>query len=92
MRERMATVETAFADVKWNKGFRRFKLKGLEGARVEWTLIHIERNLARLGKALWKSLLIFFKPSSNPPAQRDLAAEKAMTFQELQTQTTTPTA
>ena len=52
MRERLATIEPVFADIKWNKGLNRFKLRGLTGARIEWTLIHMARNLAKLGKAL----------------------------------------
>jgi transposase len=52
MRERLATIEPVFADIKWNKGLKRFKLRGLAGARIEWTLIHMARNLAKLGKAL----------------------------------------
>jgi len=52
MRDRMAKVEPVFADVKWNKGLNRFRLTHLSGARIEWTLTHMARNLAKLGKAL----------------------------------------
>lgn len=52
MRERMATVEPAFADVKGTKGLKRFRMRGLKGARAEWRLIHMARNLAKLGRAL----------------------------------------
>ena len=52
MRERLASIEPVFADIKWNRGLKRFKLRGLAGARIEWTLIHMARNLAKLGKAL----------------------------------------
>ena len=57
MKERMATVEPAFADVKGTKGLKRFRMKGLRGARTEWSLIHMARNLAKLGKRLQRTLL-----------------------------------
>lgn len=56
MRERMAKIEPIFADIKANKGLDRFVLRGLPGARIEWTLIHLARNLKILAKAL-KTLL-----------------------------------
>ena len=52
MRERLSSIEGVFGDVKWNKGLGRLRLMGLSGARLEWTLIHLARNLARLGKGL----------------------------------------
>jgi transposase len=52
MTERMATIEPVFGDIKWNKGLSRFRLRGLDGASIEWTLMHLARNLAKLGKAL----------------------------------------
>jgi transposase len=60
MQERMATIEPVFADVKWNKGLGRFRLSRLTGARLEWTLIHLARNLAKLGKSLTQSLTYLF--------------------------------
>jgi transposase len=52
MKERMASVEPAFADAKATRGFRRLRMRGKAGARVEWTLVHLARNLKKLGKAL----------------------------------------
>jgi transposase len=57
MRERMATIERIFADVCSNKGFRRLRLRGLAGARLEWTLIHMARNILILAKAIFGRLM-----------------------------------
>jgi len=61
MRERMATIEPVFADIKWNKGLNRFKLKGLEGARIEWFLKLLAKNLTKLGRALTGLLGALFR-------------------------------
>jgi transposase len=53
MKERLSCIEPVFGDIKWNKGLKRFKLRGLEGARIEWMLIHMARNLVKLGRAIF---------------------------------------
>jgi len=50
MRERLSCIEPVFGDVKWNKGLGRLKLRGLAGARLEWLLIHLARNLTKFGR------------------------------------------
>jgi hypothetical protein len=52
MTERMATIERVFAQIKANQGFDRFDLKGKKGARIEWLLLHLARNLKILAKAM----------------------------------------
>jgi len=52
MIERMVTIEPVFADIKWNKKMTRFLLRGLTGAKTEWTLMHLMRNLMILAEAL----------------------------------------
>lgn len=42
-------VEAVFGNIKQNKGFRRFLLRGLEKVNVEFGLIAIAHNLQRLG-------------------------------------------
>lgn len=41
-------VETVFAQIKHNKGFRRFYLRGLEKVNVEFGLLSIAHNLSKL--------------------------------------------
>jgi len=52
MRERMATVEPFFGFVKWNRGMNRLHLRGLAGARLEFGLITLSRNVTILGRCL----------------------------------------
>jgi transposase len=47
-RSRGTEVETVFAQIKHNKGFRRFYLRGLEKVNVEFGLLSIAHNLSRL--------------------------------------------
>lgn len=41
-------VEAVFGNIKQNKGFRRFALRGIEKVNVEFGLIAIAQNIARL--------------------------------------------
>ncbi|MDZ7773222.1 MAG: transposase [Balneolaceae bacterium] len=45
---RKATVETVFGIIKEVMGFRRFSLRGLEGASGEWKLVQCAYNLKRM--------------------------------------------
>lgn len=45
---RSHTVEPLFADHKTNRGWRRFRRRGLEPARSEWALMNLSHNLAKL--------------------------------------------
>jgi transposase len=78
MRERMAKIEPVFADIKSNIGFNRFVLRGEAGVRIEWTLIHMARNLRILGLALSCLLSAIFQfymkenDLRNPPRARKM--------------------
>jgi Transposase DDE domain len=47
-RRRQALVEPVIANVKINRGVDRFHLRGLDGARLEWSLACTAHNLMRL--------------------------------------------
>lgn len=47
-RLRQQTVEPVFGIIKEALGFRRFSLRGLAGAEMEWTLVCLAYNLRRL--------------------------------------------
>lgn len=46
--KRSHTVEPVFGDIKENRGFRRFRRRGLPSARSEWALISLSHNLSKL--------------------------------------------
>lgn len=41
-------VEAAFGNIKWNMGFKRFLLRGLEKVKIEWDLLCIAHNFNKL--------------------------------------------
>ena len=45
-------VESVFGDIKWNQGYRRFKLRGKEKVKVEMGLVSISHNLKKLALAI----------------------------------------
>lgn len=45
---RSHTIEPLFGDLKENRGFRRFRRRGLNAARSEWALMTLSHNLAKL--------------------------------------------
>lgn len=45
---RKQTVEPVFSIIKETLGFRRFRLRGLAKANLEWTLVMLAYNLKRL--------------------------------------------
>lgn len=47
-RMRKAIVEPVFGQIKEQRGFRRFSLRGLENVRAEWKLICLTHNLLKL--------------------------------------------
>jgi hypothetical protein len=47
-RLRQPTVEPVFGIIKAALGFRRFSLRGLAGAELEWTLVCLAYNFRRL--------------------------------------------
>jgi hypothetical protein len=44
-------VEAVFGLLKGNKKFRRFHLRGLKKAEVEWGLVSIAHNLTKIAVA-----------------------------------------
>jgi transposase len=47
-KQRSVEVETVFGDIKHNMRFRRFHLRGLAKANIEWGLICIAHNMRKL--------------------------------------------
>jgi transposase/ribosomal protein S15P/S13E len=45
---RAVEVESVFGRLKHNWGFRRFRLRGLEKVKIEWGLLSIAHNMAKL--------------------------------------------
>jgi len=46
-KKRSVDVETVFADIKQNQGFRRFNLRGIEKVNAEFGLIAIAHNIKK---------------------------------------------
>lgn len=49
---RQHTIETVFANTKFNRGIRRFHRRGLAACQAEWRLIAATHNLLKLHRAL----------------------------------------
>jgi transposase len=50
-------VASVFAHIKWNRGFNRFMLRGIEKVSLEWGLLGIAHNIRKLQAAVF----LFFK-------------------------------
>lgn len=50
---RMAIVEPVFGQIKEQRGFRRFSLRGKQNVRREWRLVCAVSNLPKLFRAGW---------------------------------------
>ncbi|MGH9486252.1 MAG: IS1182 family transposase [Terriglobales bacterium] len=50
---RKAIVEPVFGQIKEQRGFRRFSLRGLENVRREWKLVCLTHNLLKLFGSGW---------------------------------------
>jgi transposase len=50
---RKAIVEPVFGQIKEQRGFRRFSLRGLENVRREWKLVCLTSNLLKLFASGW---------------------------------------
>jgi hypothetical protein len=50
---RKAIVEPVFGQIKEQRGFRRFSMRGLEKVRAEWKLVCATANLLKLFRAGW---------------------------------------
>ncbi|MCD7780162.1 MAG: transposase [Candidatus Gastranaerophilales bacterium] len=49
-KKRCAEVENVFGQIKWNAGFKRFLMGGLDKVNIEWGLIAIAHNLSKRAK------------------------------------------
>lgn len=47
-KRRPADVEPVFGNIKYNKGFDRFMLRGIEKTEIEWGLLCIAHNIAKI--------------------------------------------
>jgi len=45
---RSTEVETVFGDIKHNRRFRRFMLRGLQKVKTEWGLVCLAHNMQKL--------------------------------------------
>ena len=52
-RRRKAVVEPVFGQIKEQRGFRRFSMRGLEKVRAEWKLVCATANLLKLFRYGW---------------------------------------
>jgi len=52
-KRRKAIVEPVFGQIKEQRGFRRFNLRGLEKVRAEWKLVCATANLLKLFRSGW---------------------------------------
>ncbi len=50
---RKAIVEPVFGQIKEQRGFRRFSLRGLENVRQEWKMVCLASNLLKLFGSGW---------------------------------------
>ena len=57
-KKRSIEPEAVFGQLKWNKGFRRFRLTGLSGVSNEFGLLALAHNLKKYAKI--KALLPYF--------------------------------
>ena len=50
---RKAVAEPVFGQIKEARGFRKFRLRGLEKVQAEWKLICATHNLLKLFRSGW---------------------------------------
>jgi transposase len=49
-KQRPADVEAVFGNIKWNKGFKRFLLRGKKKVEIEIGLVSLAHNIAKMSK------------------------------------------
>ena len=64
--QRPADVEAVFGNIKQNKKFTRFGLRGIEKVLIEAGLIALAHNLAKMAKYGAEKLLVLFQDTSSP--------------------------
>ena len=76
-RERSIDVEPVFGQIKWNRGFRRFLLRGLDKVTCEFGLVAIAHNLKKWWARLQQGLIVPIRPDLGPanPQKEEKMAE-----------------
>ncbi len=59
-------IESVFGDIKWNQGYRRFRLRGLEKVNVEFGLLSMAHNMKEIA-------ILEQKTTHEKPAARKIA-------------------
>lgn len=54
--QRPADVEQAFGNLKWNKGFKRFLLRGIDKVEIEFGLLAIAHNISKYAKLVTQTV------------------------------------
>jgi len=57
-KQRNVEVESVFGNIKWNYGYRRFLLRGLEKVNIEIGLLSIAHNLRKMHKMVLKGIAL----------------------------------
>jgi hypothetical protein len=47
-KQRGVEIESVFGDIKWNQGYRRFRLRGLAKVHVEFGLLSMAHNMRKI--------------------------------------------
>ena len=64
--ERSIDVEPVFGQIKWNRGFKRFLLRGMDKVTCEFGLVAIAHNLKKWWARLQQGLIVPIRPGSGP--------------------------
>jgi transposase len=64
--ERSIDVEPVFGQIKWNRGFKRFLLRGMDKVTCEFGLLAIAHNLKKWWARLQQGLIVPIRPGSGP--------------------------
>jgi len=78
--ERSIDVEPVFGQIKWNRGFKRFLLRGLAKVTCEFGLVAIAHNLKKWWARLQERLIVPIRPDSGPakPQIQEKMAENGL--------------
>ena len=79
-RKRCIEPEPVFGQIKWNRGFKRFLLRGLSKVTCEFGLIAIAHNLKKLWARLQHALTMPNPPVLPPTAAQNLAKKTQIDF------------
>lgn len=76
--QRSIDVEPVFGQIKWNRGFRRFLLRGLDKVNCEFGLVAIAHNLKKWWARLQQGIVVPIRPDLGPknPKTWEIRTEK----------------